>query len=58
MNRVHPVKVTKVRQSHAVLPMHKPGQPIVGQNYFAQRAESAKKTARKTSAPRKGAKQA
>ena len=57
MNRARPVRVTKVRQSHSVLPMHKPGQPINGRNYVIQRAESAKKTARKSSS-RKGIKKA
>ena len=53
MNRARTVRVTKVRQSHSAQPMHKPGRPVKGQNYVLQRAESAKKTARKSSS-RKG----
>lgn len=58
MNRVRPVSVTKVRQEHAAMPMHKPGRPTKGANYVAQRAESSKKTARKSASARKALKQA
>jgi len=56
MNRAKPVKATKVRQSHSAAPVRKPGQPTKGQNYIAQKAESTKKNARKTAAPRKATK--
>ena len=58
MNRIRPVTVTKVRQLHAASSVHKPGRPIAGQNYIAQKVESTKKTARKTSSARKVLKQA
>ncbi|NND02382.1 MAG: hypothetical protein HKN91_06295 [Acidimicrobiia bacterium] len=45
MNRARPITVTKVRQVHAEAPKLRPGRPINGPNYVAQRAPSAKKTA-------------
>ena len=58
MNRARPMTVTKVRQLRAGVPIHKPGQPIIGTNYVGQKAESAKKTARKASGARKALKKA
>jgi len=58
MNRARPAAATKVRQVHAAMPMHKPGRPTNGANYVAQRAESSKKTARKSASARKALKQA
>ncbi len=53
MNRVRPVTVTKIRQLHAAAPVHKPGRPFNGPNFVAPKAESAKKTARKSASARK-----
>jgi hypothetical protein len=58
MNRVRPVTTTKVRQLHAAKPLHKPGLPFKGPNLVAQKTESTKKAARKTSSARKAVKQA
>lgn len=58
MNRVRPIKVTKVRQLHAAERISRPGRPIIGPNYVAQREPSAKKNARSAARSRKAAKAA
>lgn len=55
MNRVRPARATKIRQTHAVAPKRKPGRPVNGPNYVAQRVESTKKTANRTARSRKSA---
>ena len=55
MTQMAKVRATKVRQLHAALPQRRPGQPVNIPNYVAQRAESAKKSARRTARPRKAA---
>ncbi len=55
MNRARPARVTKVWQAHAVAPKQKPGRPVNGPNYVAQRVASTKKTVNRAARSRKSA---
>jgi len=53
MSAARPVRVIKVRQIHAAERRQRPGQPVKGSNYVAQRVPSAKKNAGRSARSRK-----